>query len=94
MTQEDLDAAVEQVREAAEAAHEDRPAEELGRIADDLEELGWSHDMPDQSRLRGHRHTLREFHGEVNEDARDHLSKALDHVASMEEQAGVGSGSH
>ncbi|MFC7167202.1 DUF7553 family protein [Halospeciosus flavus] len=90
MTQEDLDAAVEKVREAAEHAHEDRPAEELGKIADDLQELASSHDSPDEKRIRGHHYTLRELHGELNEDARVHLEDAIGHVESVKDKVGIG----
>jgi hypothetical protein len=89
---EKLLSAVECLRDAEELVEGGDIEDQLYAEAETLEELAARDRAPDQRRLSGHRHTLREFHGRVDEDARDLVASALDHVVSVEDAVGEGSG--
>jgi hypothetical protein len=90
--EEPLLSAVECLRDAEDLVEDGDVRDQLHAEAETLEELSSRERAPDQRRLSGHRHTIREFHGSVGEDARDLVSQALDHVVSVEDAAGQGSG--
>jgi hypothetical protein len=84
--------AVECLRDAEDIVEGGDFEDQLSAEAESLADLASRERAPDQQRLSDHRHTLREFHGSVDQDARDHVARALDHVVSLEDAVGQGSG--
>ena len=81
-----LGSAAERLRSGEVLVQDGQVEAQLGSEADHLSALAGREQAPDQERLRGHRHTLRELRGKVrDDDARVHISRALDHVTSVED---------
>lgn len=74
------------LRSAEELVEDGDIEDQLYAEAHALADLAGRDRAPDERRVRGHRHTLRELHGEtVRDDARSHISRALDNLHSVED---------
>lgn len=83
---EKLGSAAESLRSAETLVQDGEVEAQIGSEADHLSDLAGREKAPDQERVSGHRHTLRELHGKVrDDDARAHISRALDHVTSVQD---------
>lgn len=83
---EKLGSAAERLRSAEILVQDGAVEAQLGSEADHLSDLAGRDKAPDQERVQGHRRTLRELHGKVrDDDARAHISRALDHLTSVED---------
>lgn len=83
---EKLGRAAESLRSAEVLVRDAEVEAQLDSEANHLSDLAGRDTAPDQERVQGHRHTLRELRGNVrDDDARAHVSRALDHVTSVED---------
>lgn len=89
--EESLLSAVACLRDAEDIVEGGTIEDQLSVEAESLAALANRDRAPDQQRLSGHRHTPREFHGNVDQDARVLVAQALDHVVSLEDAVGQGS---
>lgn len=80
-----LGMAAESLRAAKLVVENGEVGAQLESEADHLSALAGREKAPEQERITGHRHTLQELHGKVrDDDARAHISRAIDHVTSVE----------
>lgn len=82
---EEIRDAVESLRDAEDFVKDAEDREQLYAQAEALADIAGRDRSPDQTRLRGHHHTLREFHGRMNEDARVHLKDAMQSIETAAE---------
>lgn len=83
---EKLGHAATSLRSAEELVEDDEVGEQLGSQADHLSDLAERDRAPDQERVNQHQHSIRDLHEQVrSDDARAHVSRALDHVTSVED---------
>lgn len=85
MAQDQLRDAVESLRDAEDFVEDAEDREQLYAQAEALADVAGRDRSPDQTRLRGHHHTLRELHGRLNEDARVHLKDAMQSISTVVE---------
>lgn len=80
-----LGRAASSLRSAEELVEDGDIEDQLYTEAQSLADLSQRDRAPDERRVRGHRHTLRDLHGRtMHDDARAHLSRALENVYSVE----------
>ena len=81
-----LGMAAERLRAATLLVEEGEVGAQIESEADHLSTLAGREKPPARERIVGHRHTLRELHGKVrDDDARAHISRAIDLVTSVED---------
>lgn len=81
-----LGRAATSLRSAEELVEDGDIEDQLDAEAHALADLAGRDRAPDERRVRGHRHTLRDLHGKtMHDDAKAHISRALDNVHSVED---------
>jgi len=80
MTNEDLQSAVDALREAESFLEAGEERDQIHSQAESLADLAERDTSPDETRLRGHHYTLRELHGRVSGDARAHLEDSMERI--------------
>lgn len=84
MTREELEAAAESLRRAAEAAREDESRERLQNQAEKFDAHAEADRGPDHGRLAHHEHVLTEI-AEDESEAAEHIESALESIRAYRE---------